>query len=297
MKVDLVEMLIPVKILALCASYNRHDVTIAALRSIQSQALPSGAIIQIAVVDDGSSDGTLDSIQNEFPDVLTISTEGGLYWAGAMRFGYARFWDPEKYTHLLVFNDDCTFYPNAISKLIEVVENSGSTFGVVAVGSLRDKLSGALTYGGMKRKPWRPVVYLDRVMPSVEVQLVDTLNMNLALISAKCLDRNVLIADCFTHSLADFDFGLRATKNGAQVNLAPDFLGECSRNDAKSTWEDTTLSFARRWVLIRQPKGLPFRPRAEYLKSHVPYVWPVIFVWPYVKFFILHLFKKHRHVL
>ncbi|MDP2761373.1 MAG: glycosyltransferase [Sideroxyarcus sp.] len=286
-----------VRILAVCATYNRREVTLAGLRSLNSQQLPANAILQLAVVDDNSTDGTIDAVRQEFPAALTLKSIGGLYWAGAMRFGFSHFWDKEKYSHLLVFNDDCVFYPNAVKKLIEVTESVNAAHGAVAVASLRDKFTGDLTYGGMKRRRWRPAIYLDRVIPSGDIQVVDTLNMNLALISGKCLERNELIREGFSHSLADFDFGLRASRNGAKVYLAPGFLGECSRNQTQGTWEDGNVSLRRRWSLICQPKGLPLKPRYIYLKSHSPFIWPAIFVWPYVRLCISYLLIRARQLV
>jgi GT2 family glycosyltransferase len=275
-------------ILALCATFNRCDVTLAALDSLRAQELPLGARLSLAVVDDASSDGTLAAVRERVPNALTASTEGGLYWAGTMRMGYALFWDPGQYSHLLVFNDDCVFYPGALVRLLAVAEAAVSPAGVIAVAAFRDVRSGTLTYGGLRRRPGWPAVYLDRVAPGSEPLPLDTCNMNLTLISAACLARNELIGREFTHSLADFDFGLRASRNGATVLLAPGFLGECSRNRSEGTWEDSSLPIRRRWRLMHQPKGLPVRPRLHYLRSHAPYTWLPIFVWPYFRLALSH---------
>lgn len=248
--------------------------------------------MQIAVVDDASHDGTLGAIRREFPDILTVASSGGLYWAGAMRFGFQQFWNTEKYSYLLVFNDDCVFYPDAVSKLLEVAQSSDSPSSVV-VASFRDAATGALTYGGLRRQRWSPApVYLDPVAPTNNIQVVDTFNMNMALISNVCLKKNELIRSCFTHGAADYDFGLRVTKNGEVVSLAPGFLGECSRNQPTGTYADEELPFKQRWILLRQPKGLPFRPQFAYLKMHAPYIWPAILIRQYAGFPISHFIKR-----
>jgi GT2 family glycosyltransferase len=244
--------------------------------------------MDIAVVDDASTDGTLKSLHDIFPDILTINCGGSSYWAGSMRYGVKHFWSNERYTHLLVFNDDITIFQHSISKLIDVAIRYENQFGVVAVGAMVDSVKGIPTYSGMKRIPYRPSIYLDRVKPTLDAQVVDTLNMNLALISKSCLARNELIRSGFIHSLADFDFGLRASKNSAKVILAPNFLGECSRNSRADTWEDIDLPFLKRWDLILGPKGLPLYPRLIYLRSHARYVWPFIYFWPYARLIISH---------
>jgi len=243
------------EILALCATYNRRDITLAALGSLKEQALPVGVRMQIAVVDDASTDGTPEAIRKNFPDVSIIGTSGGFFWAGAMRFGFKKFWDPQKYTDLLVFNDDVILYNNAIYELINTARYSeNSCGGTIVVGAMKDPETRKITYGGLIKKPYRPSIYLERVSPTGNVQSVDTLNMNLALIDKNCLSQNEFIRAGFTHSLADYDFGLRAKKKGARLLLAPEFMGECSRNQANGTWEDSSLPFIRRFSLIWHPK-------------------------------------------
>lgn len=280
----------PIRILALCSSYNRSAVTLLALRSLHDQQLSADTKIQFAVVDDASTDGTQEAIRRTFPDVIVLNTRGDLYWAGGMRFGFLQLWNSSDYTHLLVFNDDGLFFPNAINALLEAAEHSGCGLlgDCVVVGALCDKVTRTLTYGGLKQRRWRPKVFLQAVPPTQEVQVVDTLNMNLALISRKTLTRNGFLDDGFTHSGADYDFGFRASRNGTNIFLARGFLGECCRNSIAGTWEDVQLSFFRRWLLIRQPKGLPFGPRYKYLRLHAPYIWIPIWAWPYAKLFVSH---------
>ncbi len=281
-------------ILGLCATYNRRDITIAALENFKNQLLPPKAAMDIAIVDDASTDGTLEAIHNLYPDVLTINSGGGLFWAGAMRLGFNHFWNQAKYTHLLVFNDDIVLFKNSIIELIDTAMCFDNQSGVIVVGAMIDGETGLLTYGGLKRKAYRPLVYLDRVKPKGKPQFVDTLNMNLALISRSCLANNEFIRSGFTHSLADFDFGLRASKNKTRVVLAPSILGECSRNQITGTWQDANLTFSQRWTLIFQPKGLPLYPRFKYLKLHARFIWPFILFLPYIRLGISHfiLFVK-----
>lgn len=276
-----------IRILALCATYNRKNATLASLRSLAEQVLPADVSLTFAVVDDASSDGTLVAVQKDFPQALTIDCGGERYWAGAMRFGFQQFWNPHLYTHLLVFNDDCLFHPQAISMAFNALQAGvPNEKGAVAVGALRTPELDAPTYGGLVKRKWLPGVYFKRVTPNGGPQDVDTLNMNFALIDAKCLQHNALIGPKFTHGFADFDFGLRARSQGTRLILTEGYVGFCSRNDARHTWEDTSLPFRQRHRLIFQPKGLPLLPRMTYLKAHAPLAWPFIFAWPYFRFYV-----------
>jgi GT2 family glycosyltransferase len=292
-------MLRVINILVLCATYNRCDISLRGLRSIIEQNLPPYVNIQIAIVDDASTDGTYDDIKNNIPNVKIFSSTGNLYWAGAMRCGFSRFWDPILYSYLLVFNDDCELFSNAISELIDIAESyrERGNDNIVVVGSMQDENTGALTYGGLRRKKYYPSVYLELVMPDSYKKNVDSFNMNLVLISKECLNNNEFISNYFTHSFADYDFGLRVSKNNSKIILAPGFQGKCSRNDIKNTWLDVDLTFQKRLFLIQQPKGLPYIQRYRYLKYHAPYAWIFIFIWPYLKYPVLHFVNRAKKAI
>jgi len=285
-----------IRILALCATYNRKSTTLASLQSLAQQDLPNGASLTLALVDDASMDGTVKAIKAAFPEALTVNCGGEHYWAGAMRFGFSRFWNPAKYTHLLVFNDDCVFFKHAIAMALTTAQSSISVnaHSAVVVGAVRDPNRDVLTYGGLVKKRWLPGVYFKHIHPNGRVQEVDTLNMNFALIDATTLASNTLIGPHFTHSFADFDFGLRVKRRGVTIRLCPDYVGTCPRNEIKNTWEDRRLPFSTRQRLLLQPKGLPLHPRFVYLKSHAPFAWPLIFIWPYLRFYTVQLAHSVR---
>lgn len=286
----------PMHILALCASYNRVEKTLAAFRDLHRQPEIPGVTLTFALVDDNSSDGTIAAIMAEFPLTMTVNSGGERYWAGSMRFGYQSFWDSNRYTHLLVFNDDCTFFDNSLSILIKSALSNKQERGTVVVGAMRDPKTSELTYGGLVKKKWAPGVYFRTIDPTSKTQAIDTLNMNFAIIDKEALHYNELILSHFVHGFADFDFGLRAKRNGAKVLLAPHFLGECTRNTAINTWQDCNLPFKLRSQLLLHPKGLPIKPRLLYLKAHAPLAWPAILLWPYFKFYtlsiLLHLLRR-----
>lgn len=292
-----------IRILAVCATYNRREVTLAGLRSLHNQLLPANTTIQLALVDDNSEDGTIDAVRQEFPAVLTLKSSGGLYWAGAMRLGFSTFWNPVIYTHLLVFNDDCNFYPNATATLLEAYKShttamrSNSGRGVVIVGSFHDGIQYEPTYGGFIQQTSLKPVKLIVAKPTGKSQYVDTLNMNLALIDKDCLSRHSLIEDYFTHSYADIDFGLRVHRHGVPIILAPNYQGICYRNTTANTWQDPNIKFAKRLRLMLGPKGVPFQPRYHFLRRYAPTTWPIFLFWPYLKLTMSHFVSLFVGVL
>lgn len=78
---------------------------------------------KIIVVDNSSSDGTLDLVRSQFPGVDAVSTGDNLFFAGGNNFGmkYAQ----EKYhpDYFAILNPDTLVQPNWLSAQVEVLES------------------------------------------------------------------------------------------------------------------------------------------------------------------------------
>ena len=279
-------------IMALCSVFNRREITRKSIAALLSQSVPAGVELSVVVVDDGSTDGTSQMLATYFPSVRVVSTGGGYYWAGAMVYGFQNAWDPEAFTHLLVFNDDIVIEQHALMRLLDISLACDKTqVPCVVVGALTDSISGRPTYGGLCRLRWRPKIYFSPVELSECEKSVDTLNMNFALINAASISSFGFLDPAFVHGYADFDYGLRVTDHGGSVIQAPGFIGHCSRNKVDGTWLDFRLPFRERWRLMLGAKGLPPRERLYYLRKHVPIVWLPVFLYPYAKMPFQHLWK------
>ena len=78
-----------INIATLATCHNRIEFTRSSLTSLYNQ-IDNQKIFSFThiIVDDGSTDGTLDMISKEFPEVRVIKGDGNLYWAGGMRLGW-----------------------------------------------------------------------------------------------------------------------------------------------------------------------------------------------------------------
>ena len=110
--------------------HNRINLTRKCLVSLTKQDHNE---FQIVVVDDGSSDGTSDMVQNEFPEVVLLQGDGNLWWAGSINEGIKfvlKRLEPKDY--ILTLNDDLVVLPDYISSLLYAAEmNSNSIIGSV----------------------------------------------------------------------------------------------------------------------------------------------------------------------
>lgn len=274
-------------ILALCSSYNRSEITIRALASLKNQLL-DGINLKIVVVDDCSTDGTGELLGQRYPDILIVPTNRSMYWAGAMRHGYKNSWDPNRFHFLLAFNDDCIFKENAISQLVDVylhrIKIAPQNKAIVVVGTLADN-NGLVTYGGLT-STYKPLNFR-AITPNGSTQEAATLNMNLALISREALELAPFMRTGYVHGYADYDFGLSLKRAGGSIYVAPEIIGECSRNTKLGTWEDNSLNFVKRIKDLFGPKGMPIKQRWLFLRTNVSLLMAIlIFPHPYIKFFI-----------
>jgi GT2 family glycosyltransferase len=70
----------PTRVAAIVPVYNRRETTLQALRSL-SRIDRTGVDFRIFIVDDGSTDGTAQAIEKEFPDVVIVHGDGNLHYA------------------------------------------------------------------------------------------------------------------------------------------------------------------------------------------------------------------------
>jgi len=86
-------------------------------RCLDALLLNSYPTYTIIVVDDGSTDGSSELIQSNYPKVMLLKGDGNLWWAGATNKGIQ--WALENnFDYILTYNDDQVCDKNFLSELI-----------------------------------------------------------------------------------------------------------------------------------------------------------------------------------
>jgi GT2 family glycosyltransferase len=192
------------------------------------------------------------------------------------------------FDYYLWLNDDTTLYGDSLISLLKTAQITTLEKGVtpIVVGTTQASLNGVSTYGGLKRiSRWRSMKFL--LVPVAGIpQLCDTMNGNCVLISNKVATRLGNLDKSFVHSMGDIDYGLRARKAGIPIFVMPGHAGICMRNNLDNTDADTRLSRFARWKRLTCAKVLPFKSWFVLTRRHGGLLWPLHWVWPYLRVLI-----------
>jgi GT2 family glycosyltransferase len=282
------EAVLRVAVLMTC--YNRKQKTLKCLRSLQKQELAEFVRLEIYVTDDCSVDGTTNAIQKEFPEVKLYQGTGFLFWAGGMRYTWKKAleFNPDYY---LLVNDDTILKPDAVAILLQHRQFVSGP--AICIGSTLDEESGKVSYGGrrlLSKRHWK-----EQIMEATkEFEKCDFGNANIMLVSNEIVNAIGILSDEYTHSLADYDFSIRARKAGFEVLVAPGFLGNCI-DDHGNNWKAQNTSLKERIDYLKSPTGLAYREYLFFVRTHFPRSYPmtILKLWLKTVFpFLWNIVKK-----
>ena len=192
--------------------YNRWKYTQACIESLNKQIYKDFKII---VVDDGSSDGTSEKINDLYPNVHVIKGDGNLWWTGGINEGI-KYALSQKADYVLSLNNDTLTYPGYLQELINAAEKKpNSLIGSLAVDSETKK---ELYAAGFIK--WYVDKYTDLLNDlgnddKKGIHEVGFFPGRGLLIPKQVFDKVGLFDQkTFPHYMADYDFTLTAKKNG-----------------------------------------------------------------------------------
>lgn len=102
--------------------YNRKDITLSFIQQLKNQTYTTTKLL---VIDDGSTDGTADEVQQKFPEVEILRGAGNWWWGGSLHQGYK--WlkrNAKQNSVVLILNDDCFIKPDFISTGINLLNQN-----------------------------------------------------------------------------------------------------------------------------------------------------------------------------
>ena len=259
-----------IAILVTC--HNRCDTTLAFLRSLVTaiqeyknstvQRRPSAIslrsiatsnlqpIFHLFLVDDGSTDGTSEAVQEWYNSTLfhsslftlhLIHANGSLYWARGMSLAWRTALEYEThrrstsnlqpqplFSHFLWLNDDAMLRPDAFIKIFDTAKSHPEL--TVVNGSMVNK-AGKVTYG---------------------LGIAIGLAGNCVLVPRDVYEKVGMICDKYSHAWADRDYGMHVEKAGCKM-VSCGIVGETEWHPHRPSLAG--LSLRERIAMLSNPKG------------------------------------------
>ncbi|NLX80737.1 MAG: glycosyltransferase family 2 protein [Proteiniphilum sp.] len=272
------------KIAVLLTCYNRKEKTISCLSSFFEADIPINYHFDIFLTDDGSTDGTEETITNLFPSINIIKGSGNLFWAGGMRLAWNTALELNKYNAFLLLNDDVILKKDFINNLLTAESfafNKTNKKGIYS-GATIDKETNKITYGSSKINKNNFIVKIDLLTPSERPQECEITNANILWVDKSVVDEIGILDRKYTHGIADYDYSLKAHKKGLPVYLAPNICGICQDDHGKN-WKDKTSSLKERIIYLKSPRGLAYKEYLFYIRRHFPLNLPYSFIMLWMK--------------
>ena len=281
------------QIAVLLTCFNRRKKTLTCLHSFFEANKPREYEFDVYLVDDDSMDGTAEAVKESFPHVQIIKGDGELYWTGGMRLAWDTALRSKAYDAFLLLNDDVVLFDDFLYNLLKSEEYSLSRNKKTGIysGATIDNRTNETTYGGYKIKTNHLVVRNELLTPTDFPQKCELTNANILWISKETVDSIGIFDERFTHGIADFDYSMRAVKNGTPVYLAPNFCGICLHDHGKP-WKSSRTSISDRIAYLKSPKGLAYKEYLFYIRRHFPLFLPYSFVMLWLKTFFPFLWVK-----
>jgi len=199
-------------IAVLLTCHNRKEKTLSCLQSVYQQNINADVLLKIFLVDDGSTDGTAEAVRKNYPEINIITGNGNLFWAGGMRKAWnAALSSNFSFDYFLLLNDDTVLYNYAISKLLADFEKLANPR-VILSSPTMDAVLNEVSYGGSLLTSSKKSQFKMLAPNGHSPQLCDLANANIMLVPFSVYQEIGILSPYYTHSIADFDYTLRAKK-------------------------------------------------------------------------------------
>jgi GT2 family glycosyltransferase len=201
-------------------TFNRRATVLAGLKSL-FEAIPADH--HVIVVDSGSSDGTAESIRNQFSHAVLIQGDSSMWWCAAINLGISKARELGC-SHIVTYNDDNIATPGIFTALADAARLYPDSI-ISAVCCYLDRPDTVFFAGRMRAKYSDRFYYLNHDTPLAGldkgIREVNLLHGMCTLFPMTVFGAVGLFDEsAFPQVLADDDLLLRAVKGGYRLRVA-----------------------------------------------------------------------------
>lgn len=273
-------------IAVLLTCHNRRKKTLTCLKALFEADLPEAFCLNVFLVDDGSTDGTGNKVNELFPKVTIIQGTGTLFWNGGMRLAWQTAATKKNYDFYLWLNDDTILENTAIIELISSY-NEGTKLNkkppIICGACTEDKGKTKFSYGGRTEN--------NSVIPDGTLQNCKYINGNVVLIPRKIYNAIGNLSEDYTHAMGDFDYGLMALNAGFLIYTTRQYIATCPINNLP-TWMKSSVPLTKRWRLVHSPHGLNLKEYNKFRKKFWGNRWILFALKVYLKVLFPDIYIK-----
>ncbi len=274
------------KVAILLTCHNRKDLTLKCLSAFYRAKCPDCMTLEVFLVDDGSTDGTSDAINKNFPDVNIVPGTGNLFWNKGMRLAWESAVKMKAFDFYVWLNDDTIIDPDGLERLFNCYNHIKANLGegIVTAACRKEERSAEFSYGGRTEN--------GSVIPNGEIQECKYINGNFVLIPKEVYNKVGMNSLDYTHGMGDFDYGLSAQKVGFKCCTTPHYIATCPPNEGTPAWSNPNTPIIKRFKLLYSPRGLNFKEYLVFRKKFWGWKWVVYAAKAYCKVMSPRLYSR-----
>lgn len=189
-------------------TYNNRDLLTSCIISVVKSLEKSGLDEKITVVDNASSDGTKELIQDRFPFVHYIRNDRNLGLTRSLNIGIKQGLDT---LYTLLLNDDVELFPDTISMMLETLQTFHGARGIPACLIYPD---------GSPQRVKLKIIGVQKKMTQ-SIQYIQFAGTTACMYYTELFNKLGLFDEFYFFYNEDLDFSLRAKRNGIKFVFHP----------------------------------------------------------------------------
>ena len=202
------------KLYILLPVHNRRDQTEAFINCLTAQTYRNHHLI---LIDDGSTDGTAELVQERIPSATILKGQGNWWWAGGLQRGidWLHKASIEDRDIVLMINDDVTFDPYFLEKGAELLSQHPKTLiHSFATGNKTGRIANAGVKADLKK------LKFEVTTSDEETNCLATMGLFMRFEDLKQIGG--FYPQLLPHYLSDYEFTIRAHRKGLQLLASPE---------------------------------------------------------------------------